>query len=69
MSRLGHLAILVRVGSFLVMLGNFLVATLRYRNDAEWKYIVYLFPANFGQGIANPAILFTFLAAFDHSRE
>ena len=51
-----------------MMVGNGLVASFRY-TDAGWKYLVYLFPANFGQGMAYPAILFTYLAAFDHSRE
>ncbi|KIX97486.1 uncharacterized protein Z520_06938 [Fonsecaea multimorphosa CBS 102226] len=66
MSRWGRLSELVRAGCFIMMLGNGLVASLQYQ-DASWKYIVYLFPANFGQGICYPAILFTFLAAFDHS--
>ncbi|OAL34145.1 hypothetical protein AYO20_06600 [Fonsecaea nubica] len=66
MSRWGRLSELVRAGCFIMMVGNGLVASLKYQ-DASWKYMVYLFPANFGQGICYPAILFTFLAAFDHS--
>ncbi|KAJ9360567.1 MFS drug transporter [Paecilomyces variotii] len=66
MSRWGHLAHLVRAGAFLMFLGNTLVMLLRF-NDASWKYIVYLIPANLGQGIVYPGILFTFLAAFDHA--
>ncbi|OQU96190.1 hypothetical protein CLAIMM_02303 [Cladophialophora immunda] len=66
MSRWGRLSELVRAGCFIMMVGNGLVASLKY-HDASWKYMVYLFPANFGQGICYPAILFTFLAAFDHS--
>jgi hypothetical protein len=66
MSRRGCLSELVRVGCFLMMAGNALVASLRY-HDASWKYLLYLLPANLGQGICYPAILFTFLAAFDHS--
>ena len=66
MSRYGRLSELVRAGCFLMMLGNGLVASLCYE-DASWKYLVYLLPANLGQGMAYPAILFTFLAAFDHS--
>ncbi|OAP55700.1 hypothetical protein AYL99_09852 [Fonsecaea erecta] len=65
MSRWGRLSELVRAGCFIMMVGNGLVASLKYQ-DASWKYMVYLFPANFGQGICYPAILFTFLAAFDH---
>jgi hypothetical protein len=49
-----------------MMVGNGLVASLKYE-DVSWKYLIYLVPANFGQGMSYPAILFTFLAAFDHS--
>ncbi|RDL39790.1 Uncharacterized protein BP5553_04130 [Venustampulla echinocandica] len=68
MSRHGRLSELVRTGCFIMMVGNGLVASLDYR-DSNWKYLVYLFPANLGQGIAYPSILFTFLAAFDHSQQ
>jgi len=68
MSRWGKLSTLVRTGCFMMALGNGLVALLKY-NDAKWRYIVYLFPANLGQGIVYPSILFTFLAANDHSRK
>lgn len=66
MSRWGKLASLVRAGAFLMTLGNVLVATFEF-HDYGWKYIVYLFPANLGQGMAYPSTLFTFLAIFDHS--
>jgi hypothetical protein len=66
MSRWGRLSELVRVGCLLMMVGNGLVASLRYQ-DSSWKYLIYLVPANFGQGMSYPAILFTFLAAFDHN--
>lgn len=65
MSRFGHLSELTRAGCFFMLLGNALIAFLQFK-DSSWKYIVYLFPANLGQGIAYPSILFTFLAAFDH---
>lgn len=68
MSRWGKLNILVQVGCLTMAIGNALVASLKYR-DSSWKYLVYLFPANLGQGIVYPSILFTFLAAFDHSRK
>jgi hypothetical protein len=68
MSRWGQLGHLVRLGCFLMMLGNALVASLQY-HDASWKYIAYLFPANLGQGIVYPSILFTNIAAFEQSRE
>lgn len=66
MSRWGYLAQLVRVGSFLMAVGNFLVMMLQFY-DSSWKYFIYVIPANLGQGIVYPGILFTFLAAFDHA--
>lgn len=69
MSRVGKLSWLVRMGCFLMMLGNGLVASLQFTESARWKYVLYLIPANLGQGMAYPGILFTFLAAFDHSRK
>ena len=66
MSRWGKLALLVRVGAGLMVVGNLLVTTLNF-HDAQWKYFVYLFPANLGQGIVYPGILFTSLATFEHS--
>ncbi|KAJ5698816.1 hypothetical protein N7462_000821, partial [Penicillium macrosclerotiorum] len=66
MSRWGKLAQLVRTGAALMFFGNLLVTLLRF-NDSEWKYFAYTIPANLGQGIVYPGILFTFLAAFDHS--
>lgn len=66
MSRWGKLAYLVRTGAGLMFIGNLLVMTLRF-NDSGWKYFAYIIPANLGQGIVYPGILFTFLAAFDHS--
>ncbi|KAJ5307029.1 hypothetical protein N7508_006044 [Penicillium antarcticum] len=66
MSRWGKLAYLVRAGAALMFIGNLMVMLLRF-NDASWKYVAYVIPANLGQGIVYPGILFTFLAAFDHS--
>jgi hypothetical protein len=68
MSRWGQLSSLVRIGTFTMAVGNGLVALLRY-DDLKWKYLVFLFPANLGQGVVYPSILFTFLAAFDHKRK
>lgn len=68
MSRWGQLGNLVRAGCFFMMLGNGLVASLQYQ-DSPWKYVAYLFPANIGQGIVFPSILFTNIAAFEQSRE
>lgn len=66
MSRWGKLAHLVRTGAALMFVGNLLVTLLRF-NDSGWKYFAYIIPANLGQGIVYPGILFTFLAAFDHA--
>ncbi|RGP67196.1 hypothetical protein FLONG3_8591 [Fusarium longipes] len=66
MSRWGKLLALVRIGALLMVLGNGLVASLQFR-DSKWKYFVYVFPANLGQGIIYPGILFTSLASFSHS--
>jgi hypothetical protein len=68
MSRWGQLGHLVRLGCFFMMLGNALVASLQYY-DSSWKYVAYLFPANLGQGIVYPSILFTNIAAFEQSRK
>lgn len=66
MSRWGKLAFLVRMGAGLMFIGNLLVMLLRF-DDSSWKYFAFIIPANLGQGIVYPGILFTFLAAFDHS--
>lgn len=66
MSRWGRLSQIVQIGALLMFVGNLLVALLRF-NDANWKYFVFVFPANLGQGMVYPGILFSFLAAFDHT--
>ncbi|KAK0739469.1 major facilitator superfamily domain-containing protein [Apiosordaria backusii] len=66
MSRWGKLLTLVRVGAFLMVVGNALVTSLGFQ-DSSWKYYLYIFPANLGQGIVYPGILFTSLATFDHA--
>lgn len=48
-----------------MVIGNGLVIFLRF-TDASWKYFVFIIPANLGQGIVYPGILFTVLAAFGH---
>lgn len=66
MSRWGKLITLVRIGAILMAIGNGLVTSLNFV-DANWKYYVYIFPANLGQGIIYPGILFTSLATFEHA--
>ncbi|KAI1494858.1 major facilitator superfamily domain-containing protein [Biscogniauxia mediterranea] len=66
MTRWGKLITLVRIGAVLMAIGNALVTSLKFR-DANWKYYVYIFPANLGQGIIYPGILFTSLATFEHA--
>jgi len=68
MSRWGRLIPLVRTGAFLMVFGNALVTSLGFV-ESRWKYFVYIFPANLGQGIVYPGILFTSLATFDHAGE
>jgi hypothetical protein len=65
MSQGGRMAYLVRIGAMLMVLGNLLVAGLQF-HDADWKYVVYLFPANLGLGMTNPSVLFSFVSAFKH---
>ena len=66
MSRWGRLIPLVRLGASLMLLGNGLVTSLGF-TDSSWKYFAYIFPANLGQGVIYPSILFTSLASFDHA--
>lgn len=66
MSRWGKLIPLVRWGAALMVIGNLLVTSLDFV-DSTWKYYTYIFPANLGQGIVYPGILFTSLATFDHA--
>lgn len=66
MSRWGKLIGLVRIGAVLMTVGNGLVTSLSF-HDSTWKYLVFIIPANLGQGVIYPAILFTTLASFDHS--
>lgn len=66
MSRWGRLIALVRTGALLMVVGNALVTSLGFE-DSTWKHFVFVFPANLGQGIIYPGILFTSLASFDHA--
>ncbi|KAI0836422.1 MFS general substrate transporter [Hypoxylon sp. FL0890] len=66
MSRWGKLIPLVRTGAILMAIGNGLVTSLNFV-DSNWKYYVYIFPANLGQGIIYPGTLFTSLATFEHA--
>jgi hypothetical protein len=66
MSRWGKLLTLVRIGALLMVFGNALVTSLGFE-DSAWKYYLYIFPANLGQGIVYPGILFTSLATFEHA--
>jgi hypothetical protein len=68
MSRWGKLLWIVRAGAALMSLGNALTSSLAVE-EPSWKYLIFLFPANLGQGMAYPGILFTSLASFDHAGE
>jgi len=65
MSRGGRLGWLVRCGTAFLTLGNVLIASLCF-TDANWKYFVFLIPANLGLGMTNPSVLFSFVSAFEH---
>lgn len=65
MSRYGRLIGMMRIGLLFMAVGNGLLTSLRFA-DSNWKYFAYLIPANFGQGIVYPSILFTSLASFEH---
>ncbi|KAF2666184.1 MFS general substrate transporter [Microthyrium microscopicum] len=66
MSRWGKLLSIVQIGLVCMVLGNALVTSFEME-EPVWKYLVYVFPANFGQGMVNPGTLFTSPAFFDHS--
>lgn len=68
MSKYGRLAQLIRVGTLLMTIGNLLLVLLHFHN-ASWKYLLFLFPANFGLGMMNPSVLFSFIPAFEHRGE
>lgn len=68
MSRYGKLITLLRSGTLCMAIGNALVTALEF-TDSTWKYYLFIFPANFGQGITYPATLFTNIATFEHSGE
>ena len=67
MSKWGHLATLVRVGSVILFFGCYLICTLDERSP-EWKFYIFLLPTTFGQGIVFPSTHFATLAKFEHSR-
>ncbi|EHA51387.1 vacuolar basic amino acid transporter 2 [Pyricularia oryzae 70-15] len=66
MSRWGSLIGLMRAGAIVMLIGNALTTSLQFV-DQDWKYFVYIFPANLGQGMVMPAMLFTGLATFEHA--
>jgi hypothetical protein len=66
MSRWGQLLWIVRAGAASMVIGNALTSSLGMK-EPSWKYILYIFPANFGQGMVYPGILFTSLASFEHA--
>jgi len=66
MSRWGKLIQLVRLGALVMVIGNALVVSMSFE-DSHWKYFTFIFPANLGQGIIYPGLLFLTLASFDHA--
>ncbi|RDI82886.1 Plasma membrane iron permease [Venturia inaequalis] len=68
MSKCGRLARLIRIGTLLMTVGNLLLVLLDFEN-ASWKYLLFLFPANLGLGMMNPSVLFSFISAFEHREQ
>lgn len=65
MSRYDCLRWLVRGGTGLMALGIFMVSCLS-STSSGWQLVTYLMPANVGQGMCFPGMLFTFMTAFHH---
>lgn len=63
MSKFDCLKILLYVGIFLMLLGNFLFMFIA-ADASDWLVALFLVPANLGQGITFPSSLFTFIFAF-----
>ena len=63
MARKGELAHLVWLGLILAIIGNVILISLDH-NSSSWIYFVYLIPANFGQGMVYPALLFKFVSYY-----
>lgn len=69
MSRWGHLSKLMKIGSLIMLIGGFMVATFG-EHTANWRYISFLMPTQFGNSLLMPAVLFSILAHFpraDHA--
>lgn len=66
MSRWGKLIPMIRLGAFLMVVGNGLILLLAFK-DSAWKYHAYLVPASLGQGFVYPSVLFTSIASFEHA--
>ncbi|KAK4118337.1 MFS general substrate transporter [Parathielavia appendiculata] len=56
----------VRLGTGTMLLGNLLALTMGTTGN-RWREFVYLLPANFGLGLTNPSVLFSFVSLFEHS--
>jgi len=67
MSVWGHLGLLVKIGSIILVIGCYLVSSLD-SGISQWKLFLFLIPTNFGQGIVYPSSLFAMLAKHEHSR-
>ncbi|KAK9382319.1 major facilitator superfamily domain-containing protein [Kockiozyma suomiensis] len=69
MSRWGHLATLMKVGTLIMLIGCRLVASFG-PDSPKWNFIFYLMPTQFGNSLLIPAVLFSMLAHFsriDHA--
>ncbi|KAK9458769.1 major facilitator superfamily domain-containing protein [Lipomyces oligophaga] len=66
MSKWGHLAYLMKIGTFIMLFGCRLVASFG-PDTPSYKFVFYLMPTQFGNALLMPAVLFSMLAHF--SRE
>ncbi|KAK3724103.1 hypothetical protein LTR37_001225 [Vermiconidia calcicola] len=65
MSRYGKLTSQPRAGTLCMTVGNALVTSVQFY-DPKWKYFLFIFPADLGQGITYPAMSFKNIATFEH---
>ena len=55
----------VRLGTAMMLLGNALAIVMGKRIP-RWVELIFLVPANFGLGLTNPSVLFSFVSLFEH---
>ncbi|KAK7204305.1 multidrug efflux transporter [Myxozyma melibiosi] len=69
MSKWGHLATLMKIGTLIMLIGCRLVASFG-PDSPKWQFVFFLMPTQFGNSLLIPAVLFSMLAHFsrvDHA--